>query len=313
MRKRSALLLLLFAISSQAAPCSLRSARPWISRWFDAWKLTATDILHIGVGPRYDVIFFDAGCIYTMSAKSGVWRTKPHGGTITLPTGETIPVRLMSFASGDPKTGRPFFVMAAPSYWVQAGVAKPGETMTAVFLHEFSHVRQASGFKIIGTIEKTWKFKDAFDDDVVQSHFGSNEEYVKAFNAERDLLFRAAAADSIDEVRSLAAEALKMIKARHARWFVGDEAVFATLDSVWLSMEGSGQWIGYAWLKHPKGGGMSAQETIDKMRGRRQPWSQDEGLALFLVVDRLLPSWPSLVFRQPSTGAVELLERAVQH
>jgi hypothetical protein len=39
---------------------------------------------------------------------------------------------------------------------------------------------------------------------------------------------------------------------------------------------------------------------------------QDEGLAVFLVVDRLVPGWPLLVFRDPSMGALALLERAVQ-
>lgn len=308
-------------------PCDMNAATPWITKWFDAWRLTTQEILHIDGGKPPELVFFDANCVYTTSPVSGAdaplstgpdllgtplpWRTKPHGGTLTMPNGTTLPVALMSFASGDPKTG-PYFVMAAPDYWAQSGhPSTDGTDFTPVFLHEFSHVRQVGGFPIIGEIEKTWKFKDEFDDDMVQHHFKSNAEYVKAFEAERDLLFRAAAAESDAEVRSLATEALKMIKARHARWFTGDEAVFAKLDSVWLSMEGSGQWIGYAWLAHPKGGAL--QQAIDKMRGRKHAWSQDEGLGLFLVVDRLLPSWPQLVFRQPSIGAVELLERAIQH
>ena len=48
------------------------------------------------------------------------------------------------------------------------------------------------------------------------------------------------------------------------------------------------------------------------MLGKRRWWVQDEGLGLFLVVDRLLPGWPLLVFHDPSMGALELLERAVR-
>ncbi len=287
----------------------MHNANPWIDRWLGAWELMSTKVLHIGRGRNYDMVFFDENCEYTMTA--GKWRAKPHHGQITTPDGKTVPVGLMSFSSGSEKSG-PFFVMAGPDIWVKAKAATStnDKRLTAVFLHEYSHVRQVGGFDVIGSIEKDWKFKDSFDDDVVQSHFGSNEEYVKAFNTERDLLYRAAAANSIDEVRSLASEALSMMKSRHARWFVGDEAVFATLDSVWLSLEGSGQWIGYAYLANPHGGAMSAQEAIDKMRGRKKWWSQDEGLGLFLVVDRLMPQWPSLVFHRPSMGALELLERA---
>jgi len=48
------------------------------------------------------------------------------------------------------------------------------------------------------------------------------------------------------------------------------------------------------------------------MLGKRRWWVQDEGLGRFLVVDRLLPGWPLLVFHDPSMGALELLERAVR-
>jgi hypothetical protein len=321
------LFILLAAPLNAQTSCDLAAATPWICGWFDAWDLAATEILRIDRGPQFEMVFFDARCVYTTSAVSGegatatrgpafmgtplTWRSKPHGGTLVLPTRETVPVQLMSFASGDPKTG-PFFVMAAPEYWAQVATPIDGNGLTGVFLHEFAHVRQVGGFKVIGEIEATWKFKEPFDDDVVQAHFEGNEEYVKAFNAERDLLYRAAAAESTDEVRKLATEALRMIQSRHERWFAGDESVFATLDSVWLSLEGSGQWIAYAWLKHPKGGRLSAREAIDRMVGRRRRWSQDEGLGLFLVVDRLMPDWPSLVFRQPSIGAVDLLELAIR-
>src|SRR2546422_6597172 len=48
------------------------------------------------------------------------------------------------------------------------------------------------------------------------------------------------------------------------------------------------------------------------MLGKRRWWVQEEGLGLFLVIDRLLPGWPLLVFHDPSMGALELLERAVR-
>ena len=31
----------------------------------------------------------------------------------------------------------------------------------------------------------------------------------------------------------------------------------------------------------------------------------------FLVVDRLMPDWPSLVFNEPSMGGIQLLKRAI--
>jgi hypothetical protein len=220
-------------------------------------------------------------------------------------------VQLLSFTDSDRATG-PFFVMGLPTYWASAGYGQePG--LTGVFLHEFSHARQLPGMAaIIGPIDSAWSFPEELSDDAVQTHFGSDSTYVAAYMAERDLLYRAAAAESREEVHALAGQALTMIRSRHARWFTGENAVFATLDATFLSMEGAGQWAAYAWLAHPAGGGLDREAAIRRMLGRRRQWSQDEGLALFLVVDRLFPEWPSLVFRRPSIGAVELLERATR-
>jgi hypothetical protein len=109
----------------------------------------------------------------------------------------------------------------------------------------------------------------------------------------------------------LASQGLALMRTRHSRWFTGADSVFATLDDTFLSMEGAGQWVGYAWLAHPKGGGMTRTAAIEKMLGRRRWWVQDESLGIFLVLDRLLPNWPALVFNQPSMGVIALLERAL--
>jgi hypothetical protein len=271
-------------------------------------------------------VFYDSSCVYTTSdvTVGGVaagngptlhgtklpWRSARHGGTLTLPDSSTVPVQLMSFANVDRKTG-PFFVMAAPDYWAQLGHGQE-QGLTGVFLHEFAHTRQIRGIAhVIGPIDSMWSFPEELNDDAVQTHFGSDSVYVAAYMAERDLLYRAAAADSLAEVRALAAQALEMIRSRHARWFTGDMAVFAILDDTFLSLEGCGQWSAYAWLAHPKGGGLDRDAAVARMLGRRRWWAQDEGLGLMLVVDRLLPEWPSLVFGETSVGGVELLQRAV--
>jgi len=88
--------------------------------------------------------------------------------------------------------------------------------------------------------------------------------------------------------------------------------VFAILDDTFLSLEGAGQWAAYAWLAHPAGGRLDRPAAVKRMLGKRRRWSQDEGLGLFLVVDRLMPGWPSLVFDPKSIGATDLLERAIR-
>lgn len=316
------------AVSSDTPACDVAAASPWISQWLGAWELASREILRLPEAPPPNLVFYDSACVYTTAeaALPGItpvdgpslhgtklpWRAAAHNDSIPLPDGSRVPIALMSFAKSDKKTG-PYFVMAAPSYWT-AQMGRGDEAgFTGVFLHEFTHTRQIRGMAaVIGPIDSTWAYPEELNDDAVQTHFGSDSVYVAAYLAERDLLYRAAAADSLAEARTLAAQALEMMRSRHARWFTGDMAVFAILDNTWLSMEGAAQWTAYAWLAHPEGGGMEREEAVAKMAGRRRWWSQDEGLALFLVVDRLYPEWPQLVFSDRSPGATELLERAIQ-
>jgi hypothetical protein len=309
------------------APCDVAAASQWIDPWFSAWELTSREILRLPDAQPPQIVLYDSACVFTTSPVSVArapsdqgpalrgarlpWRAALHGDSLTLPDAKRVPVQLMSFASSDQQTG-PYFVMAAPSYWERTGRGQ-GAGLTAVFLHEFAHTRQIRGVaRVIGPIDSTWNFERELDDDAVQHRFGSDSTYVAEYRAERDLFYRAAQADSLAEVRRLAVDALAMMRRRHAKWFRGDDAVFAKLDDTFLSLEGAGQWTGYAWLAHPKGGGLSRTAAIDRISGRRRWWAQDEGLGIFLVVDRLLPDWPSLVFHDPSAGVLALLERSTR-
>jgi len=307
-----------------SAPCGMAAASPWIETWLGAWQLTSREILHLPDAPAPELVFYDSACVYTTSAVTAggappvegpallgarlPWRALAHGGSLTLPDSSKVPIQLMSFAKSAPESG-PFFVMAAPSYWAEKA---PGAAPTAVFLHEFAHTRQLAGVEDqIAPIDSTWPFPEELDDDAVQTHFEGDAEYVAVYLAERDLLYRAAGAESVAQSRALASEALAMMRSRRTRWFTGDKAVFAQVDEIFLAMEGVGQWVAYAWLARPDGGGGEPDTAIEKMLGKRRRWTQDEGLALLLVVDRLLPEWPRLAFGVPAMGATQLLERAV--
>lgn len=310
------------------AECSIQAQSPWISRWFVAWELTARDILQLPGAPAPSIVFFDSVCVFTTSSVTAggappedgprlhgariPWHATAHDDSVTLPDGSRVPVQLMSFARSDKRTG-PFFVMAAPSLWSRIARGPDDDPGLAVFLHEFAHTRQIRGLeRRIGPIDSAWSYPEELDDDAVQKHFGADSAYVAAYLEERDLFYRAAAAATREECSALTRQALARMKQRHHRWFVGDKVEFATLDDVFLSLEGAAQWAAVAWLDHPEGGGLTQEAAVAKMLGRRRWWVQDEGLALFLAVDRLLPGWPRLVFADPSMGALELLERAVQ-
>lgn len=317
-------------VQAPTPTCDMSPATGWLQKWMSAWELASIQILRLPDAEPPLVLFYDDHCVYTTSpvsvtgkivsgpslrGASLAWRTAVHGGTLILPDGKKSPVQLMSFTAGSKATG-PYFVMAAPDYWAGKRIVTRAEALDgeprAVFLHEFAHTRQLPFIgSAIRAIEAQWTFPKELDDDAVQDHFESDADYVAAYRAERDLMYRAAAAPTLDQVRDLGRQALELSRRRRARWFTGKNALFNEVDSVFLSLEGAAQWTGYAWLSHGLGGHMPADAAAKKI-AQGPKWVQDHGLALFLIVDRLLPDWPSRVFAGKSVGAYELLEQAVR-
>ena len=109
--------------------------------------------------------------------------------------------------------------------------------------------------------------------------------------------------------REFAARALAMVRERHARYFTGPTAAYAELESLFLTMEGVGQWAAYR-LARMNAGGNDA-EALRLVRDNKRYWSQDQGLALFLLVDALVPNWQARVFAPAPASPFALLEEAV--
>jgi hypothetical protein len=203
--------------------------------------------------------------------------------------------------------------MSLPSIWYAANVMKPGDYgLTGVFLHEFSHTRQMDvlkpRFDVASAIRK---LPDDFTDDSIQKKFRDDADYSASVAREIDLLFRAADAPDVAQARTLARQALELMEARQKRFFVGEDAWLKPYDDLFLTMEGFGQWAAYSWLSDPRGAGMTADGAKKRMRGSGKWWSQDEGLALFLVIDRLTSDWAQQAFASPPALGIELLREAV--
>ena len=315
-----------------AAACDMASAAPWIEDWFQAWELVSRDVLHLPPAPAPEIVFFDAQCLWTTSGASAPdadvvdgpallgetlsWRVREHGGELVLPDGGKAPPGLMSFAAPNGRGGE-FFVMPSPAFWKAAGVDSDefglARLVAAVFVHEFSHTRQIAGFQqVIDPLEREWRGEAELSDDTVQEVFAERPGYADAFSTERDRLFAAAAATTDDDARAQASAALAAMQSRHAAFFTGQDAFFAPLDDAFLSFEGAGQLAAYRWLVHPAGGALDAELALKGLRRGGSFWSQDEGLALFLVLDRLHPAWSERAYAQPAAGALELLGDALR-
>jgi hypothetical protein len=316
---RLAFAALLFALSCQpatAAPrCKMAPAdKAWLDGALQASDYVIRQRLQLPAEMRPTILVFDNRCRF--EAKGSVpdrWIAIPHEGKIRLPDGKQVDAGVTSFASQVEKSGERFFVMALPTVWQAAGINKLGDAgLTGVFLHEFSHTRQLNALKpAFDAAAAIYKMPDDFSDDSLQKHFENDPTYVAVYEKESDLLYRAAAEPDMAKAKGLAKQALTLIEARQKRWFAGDDAMWKPYDDLFLTMEGFGQWNAYAWLSDPKGGGMTRAAAQDKMRGGHKWWSQEEGLALFLVIDRFVPGWAAQAFAVRPKLGIDLLRQAV--
>jgi hypothetical protein len=288
----------------------------------EAWRFSAREITHIEHVRNFQAIFFDAHCVLsspnalTNPGAEGVsWTATPHSGLITLPNGDQIPVGVTSFTSADQHLA--YFVMATPSVWRAGGVDNPGiglETMmVAVLLHEGSHVVQSATYGArIGALAEHNHLPDSFNDDSLQHEFESNSEFSASVARETDLFFQAAESSDDAATLSLARQAREMMKARETRWFVGDKAYWLEGEDIWLTFEGSGQWAGYQWVINPHGAAQPASVAIPNFARRSRWWSQNEGLAIALTLDRLgAREWTRHAFGDGSQTLLQMLDSAL--
>lgn len=261
----------------------------------NAWTRTSAEELRLERPVKPRVVYFDETCVWDSTGRK-------HNGEITLPDGGKIPPQLTTFAAtfGDPP--RPFLVMAMPSIWraTPRHAKDPNleRVMRAVFVHEMTHTQQTAALgRRIGELGQALGITDdEMNDDIVQQRFGTNDAFRAAYEKERDLLYRAAR----EKDRAVARQALEVMKERRTRFFAGRDAPFAELEDVFLMMEGVANWAAHK----------SSGENVDLMRRGGRYWSQDEGLALFLTIDALLPDWQSRAFSATPPSVFALLDEA---
>jgi hypothetical protein len=312
-RAAAFLLAITIAAPAGAQDCTMAPGdRAWLERALAQWERSAQEELRLPEAPLPTIDAIDGDCIYTLPAGSfAALSAARHGGKVTLPSGGTVGLGPISFAFD-----RDRFVMSLPSVWRAAGITSElglEMLMDGVLLHEIMHTRQSglAAEQLAGPAARAGIADDELSDDIVQERFGDDPDYAAAWSAERDLLFAAVAARHDGEARALARQALAAMRARRARWFTGDKAAFAELDDIFLTMEGMGQWLIYRYFVSPTGAAAAPATALGAVRRGRRSWSQDEGLALLLVVDRLLPGWQARAFRDPDWRAERLLAAAV--
>jgi hypothetical protein len=306
----------------------------------DDWSTITGDVLHLPSRPVPWMILYDRSCAYHIApdtatpagratrpvtgttlrfgGKPVALRAVPAGQAITLPGGSEIPVAGLAFTQtyGDSGSERPFFVTALPDVWSHdpkyaADTSDQSEFVRSVVSHELVHTLSITAtVRQVESIHRRHPGLDVdLDDDLIQRRFMNHPGVDSAMRREIALLYQAADEKDDARARTLARRALAMLQDRRAKFFGDSADAYGALEDVFLNMEGVACW-GALQLRMRRELGIAADAVRDSFRGNRKWWSQEEGLALVLLVDRWVPGWASRVLPPEMASPVALLGKA---
>lgn len=305
----------------------------WLQEALDGWETVARDFLGLDPEPLPWTVLIGTDCYWNLLPEGEIAAgyvgmetsltfagrpisllARPHEGMVRLPSGAEVPARGMAFASLFNEGRTPFFVLALPDVFRLDPDAPqlPGleKIILAVASHEIVHTRQLAAIhRRIAALEGQLEIPENVDDDIIQNRFGDDREFRGAIDVERELLYYAVTAEGDDKLRSLVG-ALAVLRERREKFFVGPNAPYAQIEDLFLNMEGVAEWSKMKLeLTDPKG--RSLEELLDEASDPGNSWSQSIGLALFLLLDDLVPGWQERVFPPELASPVALLEEVL--
>lgn len=317
------------------APCTVGvDERAWVGNAITSWKTVRKNALGLPSATLPWLILFNGSCVIHINPnveflKPGASPAKPksavfggtkvsavmvsHNGKISLPEGGEVPAELLSFAAPYDQGKASFLISALPSVWRKAphlqNEPNVDKLATSVFVHEMTHTLHRGFYGRLSEIEKRIKTTDEIDDDLIQRRFEKVDGFRAMVKAETKLLYDAASEPNRVEKRRLAALAFKSIDQRRKQYFSAETAAFAELEDVFLTMEGAANWAAF---RSAMDQGLGRPDALKMIRRGGKYWSQELGLALFLVIDDLLPNWQKRAFAEQNATAFELLRDAVK-
>lgn len=308
----------------------------WVQTAVEGWERASREFLKVDPHPFPWTVMLGRSCVWHIGADARILsdarptavhlrmsggglrvHAKPHDGLVSLPSGKELSVSAVAFGSvfnGPDGKSAPFFVMALPHVWREdpkaAADSRLDSMMLGVFSHEVIHTRQLADVgQRVSELEKRFTLPEDVTDDIIEQRFRDNPGFATAYEAETSLFYRAASAQDPAERLRLTREALGLVDARHAKYYSGPNSVYAELEGLFLNMEGVAVWTAYRLSKADPRFDIGIEDpAADRARNT---WSQDEGLALLLLVDALAPDWRKRMLGAELASPFTILREAV--
>jgi hypothetical protein len=317
---RISLLCTLLALATQAAQQRLtQPTLAWMQATLDNWETICRRDLRLPAEPLPWVIFYD---------ETQAWHLKPDrrllppheaspyslrfarktyplirvthkGGELWMPDRKPSavgPGKLPTAAMLYDQERKPFFIVPLPSLVHILAGPEHAHSLDELFLgaaaHELTHTRHlVYAMPQIKRLRDRHKLPESLNDNLIQQEFEANEEYKQLYNEERKHLSAAILASNLDDCRQAVQQALSVSQKRKNRFFISDKEGYSHLEDVFLAMEGLAMWAQYRTARERAPAGEDWAKTLITLSERTDAWSQEEGLALFLLIERLVPDW----------------------
>ena len=307
------------AVESHAQPALSQSTLAWMQAVLDNWGKICRRDLRLPAEPLPWIIFYDESQAWhlkpekrllpshELSTHSLRFAGKPYSlirvahqsGELWVPDRKPIAVD-----SANPRAvtmlydqeRKPFFIAPLPALFHQLAGQDQARNLDELFLglaaHELTHTRHlVYAIAQINRLRGGYQLPESLDDNMIQQEFGANPEYKQLYDEERKLLSKAILERDLDGCRQAVEQALTVSRKRKERFFVGDKAGYSELEDIFLALEGVAMWAQYRTARERAPAGEDWLKTLIALSERTDAWSQEQGLGLFLLIDRLTPGW----------------------
>jgi hypothetical protein len=311
----------------------------WMQAVLNNWEAVCRRDLRVAAEPLPWIIFYDENFAWHLQPEKRrlpphevsshslrfMRETHPliwvahHGGRLWVPDREPLPVdvakpQVAAMPYDDER--KSFFVAPLPGLFHKLAGPDQARNLDELFLgtvtHELTHTRHLSyAMPQITRLRLRYKLPESFDDNIIQQEFGVNDEYRKLYDAERKLLTKAILALDLNDCRQAVGEALAVSQKRKDRFFVGDKEGYSSLEDIFLAMEGLAMWTQYRTARERAPSGEEWLKTLITLSERHDAWSQEQGLGLFLLIDRLVPGWQARFLAPDFPSPFTVLREAV--
>ena len=312
----------------------------WMQAMLNNWNAVCRRDLRIPAQPLPWIIFYDETLAWHLhpetsllpphqaSTRSLRFTGKPYpliqvahqDGKLWVPGRASVPIdvarpRMAAMPYDSDRSS--FFIAPLPSLFHKLAAPDQARNLDELFLgaaaHELTHTQQlAFAMAKIRQLRIRYNLPEHLDDNIIEREFGNNAEYKRMYGEEGDLWTKAMRATDLDDVRRAAEQALLASQARKARFFVGDKAGYSDLEDIFLAMEGLAMWVQFRTARERAPSGEDWLTTFISLAQKSDAWSQQDGLALLILIERLAPGWHARFLAPDFPSPFAVLREAIR-